>query len=255
MTRTAVVTGASRGIGKAIAEEFAQNNYNVALLSRHYDAVEEVARELGSKHNAVLHPYKCDVSKKDDVAEAFAGINHMLGSIDVLVNNAGINSRKSPNPREIETWFGDFDGIYAGWIEEISTNLTGTYICSYFAAGYMIRQKHGSIINISSIKGKDATASPGYGASKAGIIHLTKDYAKALSSYGIRINCIVPGFIDTGLTQELPADKKNMYKAMIPQARFGTAQEIAKVAIFLASDNAGYITGAAIDVDGGYLVH
>jgi 3-oxoacyl-[acyl-carrier protein] reductase len=118
----------------------------------------------------------------------------------------------------------------------------------------MIEHEEGSIINISSIKGIEPTSSPGYGATKAAVIKLTKDFAKPLAKHGIRVNCILPGFIDTGMTSELPPAKKEQYMSQIPIRRFGDPKEIAKVAAFLASEDASYITGSTITVDGGYLM-
>lgn len=251
MAKTAVITGASRGIGKAIAAEFAAQGYNIAIASRHCDELRIVADELGTGQVFV---YECDVSDKNSVIRMFENVFNEFGSIDVLVNNAGVNSRRTLNTSRIDRWFDDFYDNLDGWNEEIGTNLTGTFICSYIAAGYMIRQGSGSIINISSIKGIEPTTSPGYGASKAGVLKLTKDFAKLLAPNGIRVNCISPGFIDTGMTSELPPDKKEKYKATIPMARFGGVEEIAKAASFLASPESSYMTGASLDVNGGYLM-
>ena len=253
-TKTVIITGASRGIGKAIAQRFAEDCYNLVLISRNYDGVEKVGEELEKEYHIKCLVFGCDVGDKEKVKKAFSEVIKEFGSIDVLVNNAGINSRKTLNPED-ENWMDNFEDNFSGWEEEISTNLTGTYICSYIAAGYMIRQKYGFIVNISSIKGKEATTSPGYGASKAGVIKLTKDFAKALAQYNIRVNCIAPGFINTGMTIALPPEKKEKYKSMIPVNRFGNVEEIANVVNFLASRESSYITGATIDVNGGYLMN
>jgi len=242
MMGTAIITGASRGIGKAIAMEFARRDYNLALISRHYSEVEKSAEEIGQKYPRVIIPYECDVADKEAVLRTFAAIRKKLYSLDVLVNNAGINSRKTMNS--------DFDERIAGFEEELKTNLLGTYLCSCAVAQYM---KQGSIINISSIKGKEPTTSPGYGASKAGVIKLTKDLAKAFAP-NIRVNCICPGFIDTGMTAELSDEKKQAYMKLIPALRFGKVEEVAALAGFLSSKEASYITGTVINVDGGYLM-
>ncbi len=254
MKKTAIITGASRGIGKAIAEEFARLDYNLCLISRHYEEIEKVSKELKQRYNINSLSFEGDVSDKEKINEIFFKTFKEFGSINVLVNNAGINSRKTINPQDIENWFENFDKNIKGWNQEIKINLTGTYICSYLAAKYMLKQKSGSIINISSIKGKEATSSPGYGASKAGVIKLTKDFAKALAPW-IRVNCIAPGFINTGMTTELSEEKKNFYKKLIPKGRFGEIKEVAKVVVFLASSNSSYITGQTIGVDGGYLMN
>jgi len=255
MAKIAIVTGASRGIGKAIAEEFASRCYGVVLLARHYDELYETANELTAKFDVPALPFECDVRDSKEVRRVFESAKNRVGSIDVLVNNAGINSRRTLKYESMEQWIDDFDDNILGWNDEIETNLTAAYVCSYWAAEYMLRQGHGgAIVNISSIKGKEPTSSPGYGASKAGLIKLTRDFAKALAPYDIRVNCVAPGFIDTGMTAELPEEKKRAYMAQIPQGRFGTVEEVAKAVAWLASDDAGYITGATLDVNGGYLM-
>lgn len=254
MKKTVIVTGASKGIGQGIAEEFGSMDYNVVLLSRHIDEAQRAAKKIPASKSQKILPVECDVSVPKQVQDVFASIHKTCGSIDILVNNAGTNARKSLDAADIDKWFKDFPLNLEGWNSEILINMTGVYICSYVAAGYMIKQGNGGIINISSIKGKEPTSSPGYGASKAGVIKLTRDFARALASRGVRVNCIAPGFIDTGMTAELPDDKKQQYMKQIPMQRFGQIPEVAKVVAFLASDNAGYITGATIDVNGGYLM-
>lgn len=283
MTKTAIITGASRGIGKAIAEEFAARDYRLALLSRHYGEVDLVAQELLRKepryeNRTKCLPFECDIQNPINVQDTFRQVWLELGSIDVLVNNAGVNMRKSfpavsptaPDAAKAsQLWNQSFEDNLAGWKEEIAVNLTGSYICSYLAAGYMLsnNSKHtgpsdhsihsnpsGSIINISSIKGKEPTTGAGYGASKAGMIKLTRDFAKVLAPQGIRVNCLALGFIDTGMTAELPEEKKKQYRSQIPLQRFGRVEEVAKVVAFLASEDSSYITGATIDVNGGYLM-
>lgn len=268
---SAIVTGASRGIGKAIAEELALNGYNVALISRKYNmkyytelgrTLEELREKIEKnwhwrKDNQPLClGFECDMSDKEKVKDCFHEIYEKFESIDVLVNNAGINSRKSLNVEDMAKWFDSLDDNLEGFDEEISVNLRGTFICSYIAIGYMLGNKDsgGRIINISSVKGIETTTSLGYGASKAGVIKLTRDFAKALGPYGIRVNCVAPGFIDCGMTSELSDEKKNKYKEMIPCKRFGRVEEIAKTVRFLASDDASYINGECINVNGGYLM-
>ena len=262
--RTAIVTGASRGIGKAIAEELAFNGHNIALISRHYSELNNAVEELRDKisknwgwrrdNEPCFMAYQCDVSDKDEVKNRFSEIYDKFGSIDVLVNNAGVNSRKSLDVVNNTKWFEDLDDKLNGFDEEIDVNLRGSFICSYVAVGYMLKSERGSIVNISSVKGIEPTTSLGYGASKAGVIKLTRDFAKALASYGIRVNCVAPGFIDCGMTSELSEDKKIKYKEMIPCKRFGSVEEVAKTVVFLADDDASYINGECINVNGGYLM-
>ncbi|MBS3079940.1 SDR family oxidoreductase [Candidatus Pacearchaeota archaeon] len=262
--KNSIITGASRGIGKAITEELALSGYNVALISRNNHHPSELVRtldELKEKIKNNNYDYKplcigfeCDISDKFRVKEVFSKIYDKFGSIDVLVNNAGINSRRSLNVDNIPKWFENLDDNLSGFDEEINVNLRGSFICSYIAAGYMLRNKRGSIVNISSVKGIESTTSLGYGASKAGMIKLTRDFAKALGAYGIRVNCVAPGFINCGMTSELSDEKKTEYKKKIPSKRFGDVEEVAKVVRFLASDNASYINGECINVNGGYLM-
>ena len=242
--KTIIVTGASKGIGKAIAEDFAKLGCDLALISRCYEEVDSVAKKIvgGGSYCG----YECDITDQERVVETFVEINKAFGSIDVLVNNAGINSRVTPATST-------FGNLVSGWKDELLVNLTGSYICSLVAADYMC-VGGGCIINISSIKGEEPTSSPGYGASKAGVIKLTKDLAKIFAPKGIRVNCVSPGFIDTGMTTELSDDKKSKYQSMIPAGRFGSVNEIAKVVSFLASDSASYIVGANLKVNGGYLM-
>jgi 3-oxoacyl-[acyl-carrier protein] reductase len=257
MTRTVIVTGASRGIGEAIAKEFYKCNDNVAMLARNKEeldkAKERIATELSE---GKLKTYECDVRDKEQVLKVFGKIDRDFGGIDVLVNNAGSNSRQNLNaekPFLLDRWLLDFGKRLEGFKADLDTNLVGTYICSYVAAGYMMnRGKTGVIINISSVKGIESTTNPGYGAAKAGIIKLAKDFAA--SKLNIRVECIAPGFIDTGMTSELPDDKKEAYRKKIPEGRFGGVEDVAKVVRFFASDEASYINGQTLNVDGGYLM-
>lgn len=247
--RTAVVTGASRGIGRAIAKLLAENGFRVALISRNKTDLDKVIKTLKNQdlHNA----YLCDVRERNQVIETFQRINSDFGRIDILVNNAGINSRQTVKLGSKQDMQKRLEANHKGWDNELTTNLTGTYLCSYVASMHM---DSGSIINISSVKAKETTSSPGYGASKAGVEKLTKDLAKALSKKIIRVNCIAPGFIDTGLTAELSDEKKQHYMSLIPMKRFGRPSEIASVVMFLVSKQSSYITGTIIHVNGGYYM-
>jgi 3-oxoacyl-[acyl-carrier protein] reductase len=251
--KTAIVTGASKGIGKAIAYQLEVDGYNVVYVSRAYKNVLQAKNNIPIKTKYKGMAYKMDVKNIVSVMDVFEKIFKRYKSIDLLVNNAGINSRRVLKKDANESWKNHFDNNLKGWYSELDTNLGGAYICSMVASKYMLDKGAGNIINISSIKGKEPTSSPGYGASKAGVIKLTRDLAANLAPK-IRINCIAPGFIDTGMTSELPVYSKENYKSQIPLGRFGGVEEIAKVASFLASKNASYITGATIDVNGGYLM-
>lgn len=241
--QTVVITGASRGIGVYIAEEFAARGYDLALIARSREQLNDVAAGIAAQHPISAKPYVCDIRQAAQVVKTFEAIRADFSSLDVLVNNAGANSRKK------------MDVIAeAEWTEELETNVTGTFLCAREAARYMKEQKSGAIINISSIKGKEATSSPGYGAAKTAVIGLTRCLAKQLAPQGIRVNCVAPGFIDIGMTKLLSAEEAKKYLAMIPCARFGAPEEVAKVVAFLASAEASYIIGATIDVNGGYLM-
>jgi 3-oxoacyl-[acyl-carrier protein] reductase len=252
--KSAIITGASRGIGYAIACELASVGYNIALLARSSSGLSASAEAIQKEYKNKCLAFVCDVCDDVSTQSAFRRTFDEFGSIDVLVNNAGVNSRRTLNPKNPDAWFADLRLVLEGWNEEIKTNLTAVYFCSYVAAGYMLKQGSGSIINISSVKGREPTSSPGYGASKAGVIKLTKDLAKHLSPYGIRVNCVAPGFIEAGMTLELSEEKQQAYKLNIPMARFGLVEEVAKVVSFLTGSSASYITGATIDVNGGYLM-
>ena len=262
--RTAIVTGASKGIGKATAEELAFNRYNIALISRHYSELNNVVEELRDKvgknwgwrrdNEPCFIAYQCDISKKDEVKNRFSEIYDKFGNIDILVNNAGINSRKSLDASNVDKWFDSLEDNLDGFDKEIDINLRGSFICSYIAAGYMLKNERGNIVNISSVKGIEPTTSLGYGASKAGLIKMTKDFARALGPYGIKVNCVSPGFIDCGMTSEISDEKKADYRKKILNGRFGSVGEVAKTVAFLVSDDSNYITGENINVNGGYLM-
>jgi len=265
MTKTIIITGASSGIGKAVAERFVSENYNAALISRHYGNVKAIAEDLMKNHqDSVCLAYECDVRNEESVPDIFSDIYDKLGSFDVLANIAGVKSgRKTQDVIDYITdgntdphdWKSFFMESIAAWRDTVDINLVGTLVCSSAALYFMFNQNGGgSIINISSIKGIEPTTDPSYGASKAGIIKVTRDFAKNLAPYGIRVNCVAPGFINTGMTTTLPEEKQEKYKSQIPVGRYGSVEEVADVFYFLASDAASYITGAVIDVNGGYLM-
>jgi len=239
--KTAVITGASRGIGKAIAIEFARQGVSLALVARNKKDLEETAKEIALRTKVI--PIAGDVSKKEDVERIFKTAFEELGSIDILVNNAGTNSRKK------------FSEITENdWNQEIQTNLSAVFLCSKEASAYMKAFQQGWIVNISSIKGKEASSSAGYGASKAGVVGLTKSMAKQLIKNGIFVNCVSPGFINCGMTKLLSEEELQTYMKSIPIGRVGEPSEVAKTVAFLCSREASYIVGATIDVNGGYLM-
>lgn len=250
--KSAIITGASRGIGYAIACELAAIGYDIALIARSAPELSAAAESIHKQYQSKCLAFVCDVCNVDSVESVFRQTFDEFGSIDVLVNNAGFNSRRTLTHKDLDSWFANLKPALEGWNEELRTNLTAAYLCSYIAAGYMLKQRSGAIINISSIKGREPTSSPGYGASKAGVIKLTKDLASSLARYGMRVNCVSPGFIETGMSLELSEEKQQAYKLNIPMARFGSVEEVAKAVSFLAGPDASYITGVNLDVTGGY---
>ena len=237
----ALVTGASRGIGRVIAENLAAAGYDVAIC---YSGNEEAALEtieLCKKYEVQSIAIKADVSNADDVAEMFAQVKTSLGTVDVLVNNAGITK----DGLLIRMSEDDFDKV-------IDINLKGTYLCTKAAVKDMMRAKKGRIINITSIVGVQGNAGQAnYAASKAGIIGFTKSVAREYGSKGITVNAVAPGFIQTAMTDDLPDAVKENYLKQIPLGRFGTPEDIANTVAFLASEKASYITGQVIEVTGG----
>ena len=236
--KTVVITGGSRGIGAAAAEKFAENGADVALIyagnAERAGAVLRTCREFGVKAEA----YQCDVSDFSAVSETFKSILSDFGTIDVLVNNAGITcDRLMPMMKEDE-----FDKV-------IDTNLKGAFNTIKQVYSVFMRKRSGKIVNISSVVG--LTGNPGqvnYAASKAGIIGLTKSVAKELASRGVCCNAVAPGFIETDMTASL---KDNPLKSQIPMGRTGKPEDVANVVLFLASPMADYITGEVVRVDGG----
>ena len=239
-----LVTGASRGIGKAIAERFAEENYTVVI---NYNGSPKKAMETKASIEALggtADAFKCDVSDFDSCGELIKNIVEKYGRIDVLVNNAGI-TKDGLLMRMSETDFMDV----------INVNLKGAFNCIRHASRYMMKQRSGKIINIASVVGLSGNAGQAnYAASKAGVIGLTKSAAKELASRNITVNAIAPGFIETDMTAILSDEAKEKLMSMIPQGRFGSARDVANTAVFLASLEAGYITGQVFNVDGGMIM-
>ena len=239
--RVAIVTGGGRGIGRAIAVRIAREGANVAISYRSNDAAAEetakAVREAGTK----CEVFKGNVASPGDVEALFKGVSDAFGRVDILVNNAGI-TRDNLMMRMKED---EFDDV-------LQTNLKGTYLCTRAALRPMVRARWGRIVSVSSVVGLVGNAGQAnYAASKAGIIGFTKSVAREVAQRGITVNAVAPGYVETELTGTLPEDVKDRIKARVPMGRFGEAEEVAEVVAFLAGEDAGYVTGQTIAVDGG----
>ncbi|MDP7331309.1 MAG: 3-oxoacyl-[acyl-carrier-protein] reductase [Candidatus Marinimicrobia bacterium] len=241
--KIAVVTGASRGIGKAMAETYAQAGAHVICVSRNEDALNGVANLIRSNGGSASIA-ACNVSDLENFQKLIKDTADNYGSVDILVNNAGI-TRDTLIMRMSED---DWDTV-------IDINLKGAFNGIKAVTRTMMKQKSGRIINISSVVGLTGNAGQvNYAASKAGLIGLTKSAAKEIGSRGITVNCIAPGYIATDMTDQLDDQAKDLLISQIPLGRIGSPDDIAATALFLASDEAGYITGQTFTVDGGMVM-
>ncbi len=231
----AIVTGGSRGIGSAIIQELLTANYEVWYLSRSKN--EELSNEY-------LHHISCDIANREDVEKALSDVIDEAKTIDLLVNNAGITR----------------DGLIMrmkdeAWDDVLAVNLSSVFLTARAVSRIMAKQRSGAIINISSVVGIMGNGGQtNYAASKAGIIGFSKSLARELASRNVRVNVVAPGFIDTSMTEGLNEATKELINTQIPLSRMGRADEIAKVVKFLASEDASYITGVVLPVDGGMAI-
>ena len=242
--KVAIVTGASRGIGREVALKLAALGATVIINYNGSDEkAEEVKKQIEDK-GGKAEIYQCNVSDFDACKEFIDYVIKKYNSIDILINNAGI-TRDGLLMRMSEK---DFDDV-------INTNLKGTFNCIRFASRQMMKQRSGRIINISSVVGVSGNAGQThYAASKAGIIGLTKAVAKEVASRHITVNAVAPGFIQTDMTDILSENTKKQIASMIPIGTFGSPKDVANATAFLASDEAGYITGQVLHVDGGMVM-
>ncbi len=243
MNKTALITGATRGIGKQIALTLAQNGYDIAINYRtENEALKETKKEIEQKGVKCL-TVQGDVSNFEDCDRFVKEIIEKYGKIDVLVNNAGITKDTLLMRMKKE----DFEDV-------IDTNLVGTFNVTKNVISHMMKARSGRIINISSVVGVAGNAGQtNYSASKAGIIGFTKSLAKEVASRGILVNAVAPGFIETGMTDVLKEDIKEEIAKSIPLKRMGTTQDVANLVKFLAGEDSEYITGQVINVDGGMI--
>ena len=242
--RIAVVTGASRGIGKAIALELASKGATVIInYNGSKERAELVQKEIEEK-GGVAKAVQCNVA---DFAECENFIKEVIdeyGKIDILVNNAGITK----DGLIMKMSEADFDDV-------INTNLKGTFNTIRFASRQMMKQRKGRIVNMTSVVGISGNAGQAnYASSKAGVIGLTKSMAKELASRGVTVNAVAPGFIETEMTDVLSDEVKEATRKMIPLGKYGKPENIAKAVVFLVSDDAEYITGQVVQVDGGMAI-
>ena len=242
--KVAVITGATRGIGKGIAETFAEHGSNVAFTYRSSDEkAKAIEEELGEKYGVKVKGYKSDAAQFEEAQELIDEVIKEFGTVDVLINNAGI-TRDNLLMRMTEEH----------WDEVMTTNLKSIFNLTKAVQRTMLKNRAGSIINLSSVVGvKGNAGQSNYAASKAGILGFTKSIALELGSRNIRCNAIAPGFIETEMTGALDEKVVQEWRDAIPLKRGGSPEDVANLALFLASDMSNYITGQVINVDGGML--
>lgn len=241
MKQTAIVTGGSRGIGKAVAVRLAKDGMNLVINYRGNSAAVEETERLCRELGAEVLLVQGDVSRAEDCEKLAAQAKEAFGRVDVLVNNAGITR----------------DGLLARMTEEdfravLDVNLVGPWNMMKAVNRIMMKQRYGRIVNLSSVTGLMGNmGQTNYAAAKAGILGMTKSYAREVASRGITVNAVAPGFIDTDMTEAMPEGAKDKIVTEIPMGRTGKPEDVAEAVAFLASEQAGYITGEVLRVDGG----
>lgn len=238
--KVALVTGASQGIGRACAAKLAAQGATVAVVARNQEKLDELVKEIAAA-GGKAYAFALDVANEEQIKTVFKDVIAQLGKIEILVNNAGIT--KDTLIMRMKR---------ADWDAVINTNLTSAYLCTQQAISSMLKQRWGRIINITSVFGQTGQAGQAnYAASKAGLIGLTMAMAREVASRNITCNAVAPGFIETSMTAGLSDEFKQNAVKMIPLGRVGTPEDIANSVAFLASEEAGYITGHVLNVNGG----
>ena len=241
--KVAVVTGAARGIGKAIALKLASSGCDIVVSDIDLDSANEVVKEIENMGNAAI-AVQTNVAKMEDAEQLVKSSLDRFGKIDILVNNAGI-TRDNLIMRMNES----------EWDAVISVNLKGTFNCIKAATRTLMKQRAGKIVNIASVVGVMGNAGQAnYSASKAGVIGLTKSVAKELAARNVQVNAVAPGYIQTEMTRDLPDAAKDAFMTVIPLKRAGLSDDVANVVYFLASPLSDYVTGQVINVDGGMVM-
>ena len=239
--KVAVVTGASSGLGQQFARALSEQGCDVAILARRKERLEEFSKELKQNGHDCL-PVSCDVTDEESIKNAIKTVVDHFGKIDILVNNAGV----------VEYSSGLHDHTTAQWDKVLDTDLKDVFLMAREVSTIMMKQKYGRIISMSSVVGVMGNAGQvNYAASKSGIIGMTMSLAREVGSRGITVNAVAPGFILTAMTDVLSDEIKEQMKSQIPLGTFGSVQDIANAVVFLASDEAKYITGQTLHVDGG----
>jgi 3-oxoacyl-[acyl-carrier protein] reductase len=238
--RIALVTGASQGIGRACALTLARAGAHVALAARNAEKLREVAAEIAATGDTAV-PFEIDLASEDSIKSGFKAVHAHFGKVEILVNNGGITRDNLMLRMKL-----------ADWNAVLSTNLTGAFLLTQAASSSMLKARWGRIINIASVVGETGQAGQAnYAASKAGLIGLTKSLARELASRNITVNAVAPGYISTPMTDVLNDQQRSAMLTQIPLDRPGTPEDIAHAVAFLASEQAAYITGHVLDVNGG----
>ncbi|HUW47910.1 MAG TPA: 3-oxoacyl-ACP reductase family protein [Patescibacteria group bacterium] len=245
MDKVCIITGSSRGIGKEIAAAFAKEGANIVISFRSQeDAAKETAEEIVEKYDAEVEIVKADVSKEEEVVEIVERTRKRFGTVDILVNNAGVH-------KDSVVWKMDKNV----WEEVISTNLTGVFLCTKHVVPIMREKSWGRIVNISSVAGQIGLfGASNYSASKSGLFGFTKTVAREVANRNITVNCVAFGYVETGMNLRLSEEIRQKVLQEIPMRRFGKVEEVSGPIVFLCTDEAAYITGQIIHINGGYYM-